>query len=102
MGKHSTYRTRGRFQDQSSALAAPVLDFGLDPNVVVWTWAGGDPVTWSVENGPAPTGPWSVFDQVDGSLRGDTGIDSGQYYTVIGLDAGFSPVTSRSNAILMP
>jgi hypothetical protein len=99
MGKWATYRRRGG--GVVPPVDAPVLAFVPADNLT-WTWSGTDPDQWSVEKGPTAVGPWTPWDVTPGAGRAFPGVDTGTWYTIIGVDSGFAPVTTRSNAVDVP
>lgn len=67
---------------------------------MLWTWTGPDPDFWSLQ--VFTGGLWSQLDFVDGTERGDTGIYvTGQVASVIGTNNTMSPITPRSNIVVM-
>lgn len=69
---------------------------------IAWTWSGADPDHWDVEESADGVSGWSVTDTVAGSARGDSSLDTGMFYRIIGRDSGGSAVTDYSNVVEIP
>lgn len=77
---------------------APILS-SPNPSEIDWIWTYPNPVTWNEwESADGVTG-WFIVNSQPGSARNDTGVDSGYYCYIQGVDGSGNPVTGQSNVV---
>lgn len=99
MGRWSQSRRRGGSSGSLATLAAPVLIADGDPDLE-WSWLGTDPDHWDLESSADGVSAWSVYDVIAGNLQNSNTAIGGQFYRIIGRDAGGTATTGYSNVVL--
>lgn len=68
---------------------------------IEWTWSATDPASWSIDTSSDGGVTWTQFDVSPGSDRSYGGFSGGELASIVGLDGLGSPVTERSNSVIV-
>lgn len=80
----------------SSPSTPPSIGLSLDPvNGIIWTWNETNPTSWSVQQGPASSGPWTEIEVHPGSQRDTSGLTQFNYFRVVSVGGSYDGTISN-------